>query len=171
MWYLRPKKKKLLLFPEIRVARAAAIFFSCFSGDILFSSLVSFVFFVSCFLFVCLFVCFFFLFVCLLDVLWNKKMYILIYIWLCGRVSDKIFFTGPISGNKTTFFGLMCCIFLSNRQSSMATLEAWFAGVFSIALHPILKCLSSMFTTNLFDNCNVFALFLKMLELFVVFCW
>ena len=165
MWYLRPKKKKLLLLPEIRLTRAAAIFFSCFSGDIFFSSLVSFVFFVSCFLFVC------FLFVCLLDVLWNKKMYILIHIWLCGRVSDKIFFTRPISGNKTTFFGLICCIFLSNRQSSMATLEAWFAGVFSIALHPILKCLSSMFTINLFDNCNVFALLLKMLELFVVFCW
>ena len=44
-------------------------FFSQFSGDILFSSLVSFTFFVFCFFFFCLFVCFllfFCLFVCFL---------------------------------------------------------------------------------------------------------
>ena len=58
---------------------------------------------------------FFFSFFCFLvflfvfpffDCLFLKlKIYILIYIWLCRRVSDKIFFTQPISGNKTTFFG------------------------------------------------------------------
>ena len=67
------------------------IFLNRFSGDILFSFLVSFAFFDYCFF--CLFVrCFL-----------KLKMYILIHIWLCGRVSDKKSFNKPISGNKTTF--------------------------------------------------------------------
>ena len=81
-------------------------FFSQFSGDILFSSLVSFTFFVFCFFFfacllvfcffllVCLFFAFFCLFVCFLKL----KIYILIHIPLCGRVSDHKIFTQPISG-------------------------------------------------------------------------
>ena len=70
------------------------IFLNRFSGDILFSSLVSFAFFVfSFFFFFCLFACFL-----------KLKMYVLIHIQLCGQVSDKKFFTWLISGNKTTFF-------------------------------------------------------------------
>ena len=58
----------------------AAIFFSFdrFSGDILFSSLVSFAFFDSCFFLLLLVCCFL-----------NLKMYILIQIPLCGWVSDS----------------------------------------------------------------------------------
>ena len=90
------------------------IFLNRFSGNILFSSLVSFVFLYSwvcfvlyswvCFVFVffCLFFLFFFgLFVCLMKL----KFYILIHIRLCGWMSDKKNFTRPISGNKTTFIG------------------------------------------------------------------
>ena len=102
-------------------------FFSQFSGDILFSSLVSFTFFVFCFFFFllvclffaffllvclfftffCLFVCFLLFFACLfvfcfffcLFVCFLKlKIYILIHIPLCGRVSDHKIFTQPISG-------------------------------------------------------------------------
>ena len=58
--------------------------------------------------------CFFCLFVrCFLK--W--KMYILIHIWLCGRVSDKKSFNKPISGNKTTFFGLGCASNASSEKS------------------------------------------------------
>ena len=68
-------------------------FLSRFSGDIIFSSLVYFAFLILVFLL---------LFVwCFL----NLKMYILMHIRLCGRVSDKVF-TWPISGNKTTFFSV-----------------------------------------------------------------
>lgn len=35
-----------------------------------------------------------------------------------------------------------------------ATLEE----VFSVALHSVLKCLSSLFTASLFNNCNSFTL-------------
>ena len=96
------RPKKILFFPGMRVTReiftqAAAnlFFFNQFSRDILFSSLVSFAF---------LFLFFYVVVVCLLFL--NLKIYILIHIWLCGRVSDKKIFTRPISGNKTTFFGL-----------------------------------------------------------------
>ena len=34
----------------------------------------------------------------------NLKIYILIHIRLCGKVSDKNFFTRPISGNNTIFW-------------------------------------------------------------------
>ena len=67
-------------------------FFNQFSRYILFSSLVSFAFFDSCFS--CWFLC------CFLKL----KMYILVQIRLCGWLSDKTTFTWPISGNKTTFF-------------------------------------------------------------------
>ena len=81
------------------------IFLNRFSGDILFSFLVFFVFLII--VFVCLFVrCFL-----------KLKMYILIYIWPCGRVSDKKSFNKPISGNKTTFFGLGCASNASSEKS------------------------------------------------------
>ena len=41
----------------------------------------------------------------------KQKIYILIYIRLCGRANDKKFFTRPISGNKTTFFGLKTAVY------------------------------------------------------------
>ena len=94
---LRPKK--LLLFPEMWVTikiftRASAnyFFFIHFPeiSSFLLQSLLLF-----WFLFFCLFV------LCFLKL----KVYILIHIWLCGRVSDKKTFTRPISGNKTNFFG------------------------------------------------------------------
>ena len=76
------------------------IIFNRFSGDVLFSSLVSFVFFYYCFF--CLFIC------CFLKL----KMYILIHIRLSRRVSHKKIFTRPISGNKTIFFlGSPCYLF------------------------------------------------------------
>ena len=37
----------------------------------------------------------------------DLKIYILIHIRLCRRVSDKIFFTRPISGVKTIFLALL----------------------------------------------------------------
>ena len=72
-------------------------FFKSIFLRFLFSSLVCF----ACFAFLIL--VFFCLFVwCFLKL----KMYILIHIWICGRVSDKKISTWPISGNKTSFFGL-----------------------------------------------------------------
>ena len=60
-----------------------------FFTDILFSFLVSFAF-------------------CLLALVFFKlKIFILIHIRLCGRVSDKKIFTRPISGNQNTFFGFV----------------------------------------------------------------
>ena len=35
-----------------------------------------------------------------------RFLWLWLHIWLCRRVSDKNFFTRPISGNKTAFFGL-----------------------------------------------------------------
>ena len=67
-----------------------------FTADILFSSLLSFTFFVVFSLFL------------------KLKIYILRHIRLCGRVSERKVFTRPISGNKATFFGLnkeVCTIF------------------------------------------------------------
>ena len=54
-------------------------------------------------LFACVCVC-----VCVCVVFFEKKICIFSYTFdLCGRVGDKKIFTWPISGNKTTFFGLM----------------------------------------------------------------
>ena len=78
-------RKKKLWFPQMPV-----YFFNQFSGDILFSSLDSFAFFL--FLFFCLFACFF-----------KLIINILIHIRLCRRVSDAKIFSRPISGNKATF--------------------------------------------------------------------
>ena len=58
-----------------------------------------FLFFFNFFCFFCI-LAFFGLFVCFLKL----NLYILIQIRLYGRVSDKNFFTQPISGNKTTYF-------------------------------------------------------------------
>ena len=94
-------------------------FFSQFSGDILFSSLVSFTFFVFCFFFfacllvfcffllVCLFFAFFCLFVCFLKL----KIYILIHTPLCGRVITKFSpsrFPELFTFFDYFFFGLIC---------------------------------------------------------------
>ena len=38
---------------------------------------------------------------------WSKKCIFSYTFDLCGRVDDKKFFTQPISGSKTTFFGLI----------------------------------------------------------------
>ena len=92
-------KKIILLFPEMRVTRS--IFpggrkfnlFHRFSGDVLFSSLIYFAFFIL-FGFLLLFVC------CSL----NLKMYIMIHMWLCGRVSDKNFH--PADFRKQDYFFL-----------------------------------------------------------------
>ena len=43
------------------------------------------------------------LFVCVCKC-FKQKVYTVIHIRLCGRVSDKMNFTQPISQNKTTFF-------------------------------------------------------------------
>ena len=106
---------------EIRVTRkilnraTGNYFFNLFSRDILFSSLVSFVF---CFF--CIFV-FFYLFVFL-----KLKIYILIQIRLCGRVSDKTFFTRPISGNNTTFFWPKNSTFqIFSNQPQIAYYNGW----------------------------------------------
>ena len=64
------------------------------AGDILFSSLVSFAFL--------MFLVFFGLLVCFLKL----KIYILINIQLCGRVSDKIFFYQANFQKQDYFFGL-----------------------------------------------------------------
>ena len=95
-YIIRPKK--ILLFPEMRVSRkifnpVAAFFFFFLSilrrNSVFFFSF--FCFFDSCF---CLFVCCFLKF----------KMYILIHIRLCGRVTDKKISPGRLLENKTTFF-------------------------------------------------------------------
>ena len=76
-------------------------FFYRFSRDILFSSLVCFAFLYS--FFVCLFLCFF---------RWN--IYILVHIELHERMSYKKISTWLIFKNKTPFFGLKFCIWISN---------------------------------------------------------
>ena len=54
--------------------------------------------------------CFFFLLFLLVCFL-KLKIYILIHIRLCGRVSDKNIFTRSISRKKTTFVGLTCIFY------------------------------------------------------------
>ena len=66
------------------------IFFNRFSGDILFSSLVSFIFLYSYFFLVCLF----------FEI---KKKYSDKYLTM-RAVNEKIFFSRPISGISTSFF-------------------------------------------------------------------
>ena len=101
--FLGPKNKKNLISgnagnkKNLHPGRHKFFFFNQFSRDILFPFLVSFVFFI--------FVLFFLFACCFLKL----KMYILIHIQLCVRVSDKKIFTWPISGNKTTFFCLHDC--------------------------------------------------------------
>ena len=96
--YIRPKKKSCFRkygWREKFSSGGRISFFNRFSEDIsfllkflwLFLVLVFFLFFFGCFL--------------------KLKMYILIHIRLCRQVSDKKFFTPPISGTKTAvFFGL-----------------------------------------------------------------
>ena len=92
-------QKKLPLFPEIRMTGKiftwtaanlfifidfSEIFSFLFKFLLLFCILVSFCLFIWCFL--------------------KLKMCIMIHNQLWGRLSDKKFFTRPISGNKTIFF-------------------------------------------------------------------
>ena len=96
-------QKKLLLFPEMRMTGKiftwatanlfifidfSEIFSSLFKFLLLFCILVSFCLFVSCFL--------------------KLKMYIMIHNQLWGRLSDKKFFTRPISGNRLLFLLYFC---------------------------------------------------------------
>ena len=82
------------------------IYFLIIDFPEIFSFLLDFILFSLILVFVCLFVC---LFACCFLKL---KMYVLIHIRLCGRVSDKKKFTPPISGNKTTFFLVSATILL-----------------------------------------------------------
>ena len=77
--------------------RPQIYFFNRFSGDILFSSLVFFCFF------------WFLLFVCLF-VFFKLKMYILIHIWLCGRLNDKKFSYGRFPKTKLLFLALQTSV-------------------------------------------------------------
>ena len=79
-----------------------------FSTDIVNNNNIFFLlfFFGFFFLFYFFFGFFCFLFLCVWFFCLKQKIYILIHIWLCGRVSDEEIFTRPISGNKTTIFFL-----------------------------------------------------------------
>ena len=79
-----------------------------FSTDIFFYSLVSFAY-ISCYISCILFL--------------KLKICILIHIRLCGQVSDKKIFTGPISANKTTFFLALLAIFQRKMKSIWKVLE------------------------------------------------
>ena len=105
--YFKLGQKKKYSWPQI-------YFFNRSSGNILFSSSVSFSFFWNL-VFFCFW--FFWLFVCFLKL----KIYILIHIRLCGRVSDKKIFTRPISGNKATFFGPIFCRIQVGKSRSRST--------------------------------------------------
>ena len=89
---LLTEAKKALVFgnagdkKNLQQGGSKFIFFNRFSEDIIFFS----------------FFCFFDFFFCCCCFL-KLKMYILIHIRLCGRVSDKFFFTRSISGNETIF--------------------------------------------------------------------
>ena len=109
-----------------------------FSTDILFYSLVSFPF--SCYVFV---VAFLFLFLFFFYFL-KLKTYILIHIWLCGRVSDKKNFTWPFSGNKTTFFGL------SITFCAFHLLSVWFFISFKYILALMSLLLLATIVSELF---------------------
>ena len=63
-----------------------------------------------------LFSCFLCFFVCFLKL----KIYILIHIRLCGRVSNKKIFTRPICRNKTTFFGLSIVNCVSKNKTEIS---------------------------------------------------
>ena len=105
------------IFPR---ATTNLFFFNPFSGDIIFSSLVSFVFLHFCFFVFCF---------CLYVSFLKLKVCILIHIQLYGRVSDKNFFTLPISGNKTTFFGLI--VWVGSRDNNFLSIT--FVSVLSNA--------------------------------------
>ena len=68
--------------------------FNRFSWDIIFSSLVSFIFLYSCY--------FFYLFDCFLKL----KIYILIHSGPCRQVSDKYFSPGQFPGTRLLFLAL-----------------------------------------------------------------
>ena len=118
--YCNPKKSTLFSGnageeKNLHLGSRKFIFHNRFSWDILFSSLISFAFFV--FLFFGLFVCFL-----------KLKTCILIHIRLCGRVSDEKNFTRPSSGNKTTFLCLILPNFLVWKfcENTIATLRKLF---------------------------------------------
>ena len=88
------KAKKILFFPEILVARNI---FTQMTANLFFQSIFQIYYLV----FFSFFSFFYYFFVCCFLKL---KMYIVIHIQLCGRVSIKEIFTQPIFRNKTTFF-------------------------------------------------------------------
>ena len=105
-------QKNILLFPEMRVTKKSSpgrpqiyFLYNRFSGDILFSFLVSFALFNSCF---CLFVR------CSLEL----NMYI------CGRVSEKKFALGKFPETRLLFFGLGVSHFWSHFLNP-DTLISW----------------------------------------------
>ena len=118
LFYLYKAKKIILFFPEMRVTRkiltrAAAYLFLLINFPEIFSFFLSFFFayFGLCFSCWC----------CWFVVFFKLKLYILIHIRLSGRVSDKIIFIRPISGNKATFFCpnlLFLLIFFPERGGS-----------------------------------------------------
>ena len=97
-----------------------------------------FLFFFNLFYFFCI-LAFFGLFVCFLKL----NLYILIQIRLYGRVSDKNFFTQPISGNKTTFFGSTLL-----PLSLLSPLKLPLQGAF--ALFSINRSISLSFSNGMF---------------------
>ena len=90
----RPWRRILLT----NLVKCPQILFTKITFSFSFSSLVSLVLLFSSLFF---FSFFFYLFVFFL-----KKTCILIHVRLCGWVGDTKIITRPISGNKTTFFGL-----------------------------------------------------------------
>ena len=105
---VRPKKI-ILVFPKICELRERSsplwqiYLFNRFFLAIFFSSLDSFVFLGSSFFAVC-------------SLLLTLKIYILIQIQICRRVSDKKKFIRPISRNKTAFFGLQWSVFVFDKE-------------------------------------------------------
>ena len=81
------------------------IFFYRFSGDIVFSSLVSFAFFYYCFFFVCLFVAF-----------WNWKC----IFWYTFDCPGCVFYCMYIPGN-CWISKCSCCFKATNNASNMCT--------------------------------------------------
>ena len=95
---------------------------------IIFSFLVSVAF---CLL---VFTCFFFFVVVVVFCLSLKlKIYILIHIQLCGRLSDQKKFIRPISGNKTNFFRL------NQNQPLKCVRQNSYLDLWSYTLHIIWK--------------------------------
>ena len=75
-----------------------------FSTDIVNNNNIPFLLFFFGFFCFSIFFSFFCFLICVFFFCLKQKIFILIHMRLCGRVSDENFFIWPISGNKTTFF-------------------------------------------------------------------